>query len=1084
MSKTIPSKDELIYWKNQETPKTDEIFTDPLFPPTLNSLLGLDSSGKPIDIDIYNKKKDQIETDKIGFFRVKEILKENYCLFADKIEVDDVIQGTLGDCYFLTAISNLCKYPDKIRKMFKQSSKNEKGFYEIEFFIDGEKQIVIVDDFFPADKTTKELVYARANKNQIWVILLEKAWAKINGGYINIISGRVYEALEFLIGRGSILYNFEDKEGDDLINLKRKIIKNIQLADKKDCVISCSTKDDPNLDKVGLVPTHAYSILDFLKIKTSQDNDVFLFKIRNPWAKVEWKGDWSDTSSLWDSKTKSQVQYEDKDDGIFYINESDFFKFFNSVEICYLFLDSEEVIYEIEGKENLKNGAVFNIEVEKEGYLNVSIQKENWRIHRDLKDILLPSHLSIVKYDPLPKNRLKTFIKYYGNFEALDNCTLNMRIKKGNYLIYFYRDFDHAKYNAKRKIKLKILCSSKYKHAQMSYDERAKGFPLLQNIILQTVIKECKYNPDSGKSLFQHDNQLKDNGLGYLVQYIPTPGYFYNFTGALKKNKNMNFLTPFLDSKTTEFNNKIPSGKYHVVLGLRSGDNPFNFNCYTEDITTAKNLTADFLDNDIDLALYTDFNNNIKSEKYEENKLKILKKEKKEFYSDNVDGKIEYKSLEELQKEYGEYMKLLDDIEITLEDYDKYRKEWGIIKTKYYIFIGELSGDVKFGKGLYINQNNIFAGQFYSYQTGKGYTYDSNFRKLYYCVYKDGHPEGEPVTYEKELEEIEQKNKLKEEELKKEQERLQKIKEEKEALLKKKEKDLALYLINAAQEKKKKEEKALALKKAEEEALAEKKRIEEERQKEMEKQKAELERIEKEKQQKIEEAKKKAEEYKKEQEALAKAILQKAMEIKIKDKKTELEEKEKQEQKEKSQINLKDIEQKSKEKEEKLIGDIISKAEEETKKLEEEKILHEKKMKEMKEQAEKKLKEIKEETESKEKEEEKLKEQKREEAKKQIEELKIQLKKTKEEEQKVHNAVSKNSEEMKKASEEIEKIKQKKEQEEKERLEQERKEEDFGVEILYPEYLKDEPKKKEINRNLNYDENDNNECVLCSCNII
>ena len=54
-----------------------------------------------------------------------------------------------------------------------------------------------------------------------------------------------------------------------------------------------------------------------------------------------------------------------------------------------------------------------------------------------------------------------------------------MRIKKGNYLIYIYRDFDHSHFNAKRKIKVKILCSSKFKHAQMSYDERSKGFPLL-----------------------------------------------------------------------------------------------------------------------------------------------------------------------------------------------------------------------------------------------------------------------------------------------------------------------------------------------------------------------------------------------------------------------------------------------------------------------------------------------------------------------------------------------------------------------------------------------------------------------------
>ena len=1083
MSKIKLAENKPIYWNNQEPPKTDEIFTDPLFPPTVNSLLALDSSGKPIDNNAYNEHKDEIKTDEISFFRAKEILGDNYCLFSDKISVDDVIQGNLGDCYFLTAVTNLCKYPDKIKRMFKQSTKNEKGFYEIEFFIDGEKQIVIVDDYFPANKNTKSLKYAKSNKDQIWVMLLEKAWAKINGGYLNIISGKVYEALEFLIGRGSVLYNLEGKEGDELINIKRKIIKNIQLADKKDCVISCSTRKDPNLKNVGLVDGHAYSILDFLKIKTSQDTEVFLFKLRNPWAQEEWNQEWSDGSPLWDSKTKSQVEFENKDDGIFYMSESDFFKFFKSVEICYLFLDSEEVIYEIEGEENLKNGAVFNIEVEKEGYLNVSIEKENWRINRDLKDILLPSHLSIVKYDPLAKNRLKTFIKYNGNFEAKNNCTLNMRIKKGNYLIYFYRDFDHAKYKAKRKIKVKILCSSKFKHAQMSYDERAKGFPLLQNIILQTVIKETKYDPGSGKELIQYENHIKENGLGYYIQYHPTPGYFYDIIISSKNLLNMNVLTPYLDSKNAEFHCKIPSGKYRVSLGLRLNHDAYRFSCSNQNFTTAKNLTPDFINNDIDLTLYTDFDNNIKSEKYEEKKEKILKNEKKEFYSGNTDGKIEYKSLEELEKEYGEYTKLLDDIIIDLEDYNKYRRQWGIIKTEYFIFIGELSGKVKFGKGLYINPNNVFAGQFNgNWQNGKGYTYDSNFRKLFCYIYKNGLPVGEPITYEEELKQIEQKNKIKEEELKKEQERLQKIKEEKEALLKKKEKELALYLINAVQEKKKNEERALALKKVEEETLAEKKRIEEEKQKEMERQKAELERIEKEKQQKIEEAKKKAEEYKKEQEALAKVILQKAMEIKIKEKEIQ-KERENQEKIEEVQKQLNEIKQKAKEKEKKLIEDIIEKAKEETKKLEKEKTLHEQKSIKMKEEAEKKLKEIKEESKSKE-EEEKLKEQKREEAKKQMEELTLQLKKTKEEEQKLNNVLTKNMEEMKKASEEREKLRLKKEQEEKERLEQERKEEDFGVEILYPEYLKEEPKKKELNKNFNYFQSEGNVCVSCSCNIM
>jgi hypothetical protein len=50
-------------------------------------------------------------------------------------------------------------------------------------FIDGQWQVVIVDDYLPVKKNSENLVFAKPNGNEIWVLLLEKAWAKVNGGY-------------------------------------------------------------------------------------------------------------------------------------------------------------------------------------------------------------------------------------------------------------------------------------------------------------------------------------------------------------------------------------------------------------------------------------------------------------------------------------------------------------------------------------------------------------------------------------------------------------------------------------------------------------------------------------------------------------------------------------------------------------------------------------------------------------------------------------------------------------------------------------------------------------------------------------
>lgn len=76
----------LLYYKNQEPPKLDEVFTDSLFPPTDNSLLALDSLGKPIDNEVYQKKTEDInELKKAGlvFFRAKDIFGDDYSLFSE-----------------------------------------------------------------------------------------------------------------------------------------------------------------------------------------------------------------------------------------------------------------------------------------------------------------------------------------------------------------------------------------------------------------------------------------------------------------------------------------------------------------------------------------------------------------------------------------------------------------------------------------------------------------------------------------------------------------------------------------------------------------------------------------------------------------------------------------------------------------------------------------------------------------------------------------------------------------------------------------------------------------------------------------
>ena len=176
------------YYKDQKPHTGGSKFVDPLFPPTINSILAQDESGNFIDKVNGPKKSKDIEVGELTWTRIDDILK-NSVVFEEKIHFDDIVQGNLGNCYFLSALSALTEMPYLIYQIFRTKEKNDQGFFEIVLYIDGEWQVVIIDDFFVTVKGTSppELKFAKRNGRELWAIILEKAWAKVNGGYLNTV---------------------------------------------------------------------------------------------------------------------------------------------------------------------------------------------------------------------------------------------------------------------------------------------------------------------------------------------------------------------------------------------------------------------------------------------------------------------------------------------------------------------------------------------------------------------------------------------------------------------------------------------------------------------------------------------------------------------------------------------------------------------------------------------------------------------------------------------------------------------------------------------------------------------------------
>lgn len=82
-------------------------------------------------------------------------------------------------------------------------------------------------------------------------------------------------------------------------------------------------------DYKGLASSHAYTLLGALVVDGAR-----LVRIRNPWGKIEWNGDWSDQSDLWTPELRKQHGVKNEDDGIFHMTIEDFQQEYATVSIA------------------------------------------------------------------------------------------------------------------------------------------------------------------------------------------------------------------------------------------------------------------------------------------------------------------------------------------------------------------------------------------------------------------------------------------------------------------------------------------------------------------------------------------------------------------------------------------------------------------------------------------------------------------------------------------------------------------------------------------------------------------------------
>ena len=327
-----------------EEPPVEGSYTDQSFPPSPSSLI---KHWNMADIVSQVEWKDYI------WRRLSETFPLSNLRVFDSIDPGDIQQGKLGDCYFLSTLSALAEYPPRIERLFPSAAIPTNCQYRVRILDLGKWKNYSLDDYFPTqnpDKTPAEskrpvnqaapvakdfFVFSGPKKTsgivELWVCLLEKAWAKKYGSYYDIQSGFTDESLTDLTGAPC----------QTISKKSPRLWDKIKEADERKYIITggcvgtgLAMEEQERYARLGLVVDHAYAVIEAKEVLID-GNAERLLRIRNPWGQFEWSGDWGDNSEKWTEAAKAAVGFAGSaDDGTFWMCIDDFTKYFESVTIC------------------------------------------------------------------------------------------------------------------------------------------------------------------------------------------------------------------------------------------------------------------------------------------------------------------------------------------------------------------------------------------------------------------------------------------------------------------------------------------------------------------------------------------------------------------------------------------------------------------------------------------------------------------------------------------------------------------------------------------------------------------------------
>jgi len=154
--------------------------------------------------------------------------------------------------------------------MFVAQEINKQGVFGIRMFKNGERQTIVIDDHFPCD-ADGDPCFSKANGNELWVMILEKAWAKIHKSYERIIGGQAHLTFRDLTGAPS--FEFESTDKDAFDRILEGETRNYAMAAG---INPLDAEQAKRINDMGLITEHSYGLIAAARVKNKEGEDVEL----------------------------------------------------------------------------------------------------------------------------------------------------------------------------------------------------------------------------------------------------------------------------------------------------------------------------------------------------------------------------------------------------------------------------------------------------------------------------------------------------------------------------------------------------------------------------------------------------------------------------------------------------------------------------------------------------------------------------------------------------------------------------------------------------------------------------------------